>query len=62
MAWLVNTISDTSNEVIVSCAAASGESAATVVDASSLLGNGGAGTEVLDIACLLYTSPSPRDS
>ena len=56
MAWLVNTISDTSNEVIVSCAAASGESAATVVDASGLLGNGGAGTEVLDIAAISWCS------
>ena len=56
MAGLVNTISDTSKEVIVSCTAASGESAATVVDASSLLGNAGAGTEVLDIAAISWCS------
>ena len=56
MAWLLDTISDTSKEVIVSCTAASGESAATVVDASSLLGNAGAGTEVLDIAAISWCS------
>ena len=56
MAWLLNTISDTSNEVVVSCTAASAEGAATVVDASSLLGNAGAGTEVLDIAAISWCS------
>ena len=54
MAWVVDTISDKSKETIITAIAVSAEAAATIVDASTLLGNAGAGTEVLDIAAISW--------